>query len=126
MTEALAGKHILIVEDEYFIASDLKRALEQGSAVVLGPTGDLVRGIALANQEALDGAILDVNLDGDMSFAIADRLGDRDIPYIFLTGYDKWALPEQHRDAPRVSKPFAIRAVLDCLELVIGKPVLAS
>ena len=48
MMGSLAGKHVLIVEDEYFVASDLKRALEKEDAVVVGPAGDLDKGLSLA------------------------------------------------------------------------------
>ena len=60
MTDALAGKRILLVEDEYFIASDLKRALQKAGAHVLGPVGVLDAGLALAEQP-VDAAVLDPN-----------------------------------------------------------------
>ena len=75
MTEAaLAGKRILVVEDEYFIASDLKRALAAVGATPVGPAGDPARGQALLDQGPVDGALLDVNLEGATSYPVADRL----------------------------------------------------
>lgn len=115
MNDQLAGKRILVVEDEYFIASDLKRALQKAGAVVVGPVGDLDQGLGLLDGGALDAAVLDVNLEGAHSYAIADRLGAMAVPYLFLTGYDGWALPETYRSAPRIAKPFSMRAVLDCV-----------
>jgi DNA-binding NarL/FixJ family response regulator len=121
MAHDLAGKRILIVEDEYFIASDLARALEQAESVVVGPVGGLAQGVALARSEALDAAILDVNLEGAMSYAIADALRVRAIPFMFLTGYDDWALPEGYRHAPRVAKPCPTSVVMTCLHSMLAK-----
>ena len=119
-TGRLAGKTILVVEDEYFIASDLKRALEKEDATVVGPAGNIGKGLSLLGEEPIDAAILDVNLEGTTSYPIADRLGEQSVPYVFLTGYDGWALPDAYRDAPRVAKPFSMRAVLACVEQLVG------
>lgn len=112
MTEALMGKRILIIEDEYLIASDLKRALTSAGAVVVGPAGTLETALSLAEQD-LDLALLDVNLDGDRSYSVANRLRHRSVPFAFLTGYDDWALPPAYRDVPRFGKPFTIAQLID-------------
>lgn len=121
MAVNLAGKRILVVEDEYFIASDIKRALVKAEATVVGPVGHLGEGLALLGGEPLDGAILDVNLEGATSYPIADKLAERDVPYLFLTGYDGWSLPERYRAAPRIAKPFQIGAVLKTIEGLMTK-----
>ena len=115
MTGALTGKRVLIVEDEYFIAADLKRALKQQGAEVVGPVGNLSAGFDLADTP-LDAAVLDVNLEEALSYPIADRLRARRVPYLFLTGYDGWSLPATYRDDARLAKPFAIHAVMEMLE----------
>lgn len=116
----LAGKRILVVEDEYFIASDLKRALVNEGVVVIGPVGDVTRALSLMNDEALDAAVLDVNLEGSNSYPIADVLMRHSVPYIFLTGYDGWSLPEQYRATPRVAKPFSMPIVLSAIEQLLA------
>lgn len=115
----LRGKRILVVEDEYFLAADLHRALERQGAVALGPVGELGEGLALAEDGAIDAALLDVNLEGARSYAIADRLAERAVPFLFVTGYDPWALPPAYRDAPRVAKPFTAEQVLGRLERLV-------
>jgi DNA-binding response OmpR family regulator len=100
----------MVVEDEYFIASDLKRQLAGEGAEVVGPVATLEAGLRLAD-EPLDAAVLDVNLEEDLSYPIAERLRARDVPFLLLTGYDAWSLPPEYRSAPRLAKPFAPGAV---------------
>ena len=111
----MTGKRILVVEDEYFIAQDLRKALVEAETTVIGPVGNVNDALSLLRDEPVDVAILDVNLAGTQSFPVADALRERSVPYMFLTGYDEWALPEEHRQAPRTNKPFATSEVLRCL-----------
>ena len=62
--------------------------LESNGCTVVGPVGRIADGLRLAEQEALDGAILDVNLNGERCFPIAHALRQRGVPFVFLTGYD--------------------------------------
>ncbi|HKY81619.1 MAG TPA: response regulator [Sphingobium sp.] len=114
MEQKLAGKRILVVEDEYFIASDLTRALATEGAIVVGPVGDVARGLRLA-ENSLDAAILDVNLEGTMSYPIAERLAEESVPYMFLTGYDDWSLPAAYKESPRLAKPFSTPYLIDAV-----------
>ncbi|MBY9063262.1 response regulator [Sphingomonas yunnanensis] len=120
MPGRLAGKRILVVEDEYFIASDLRRALDAEQAVVVGPVSSLAAGLELAEREGIAAALLDVNLEGDSSLAIADRLAARGIRFVFVTGYDAWALPDAYRHVPRIAKPFAVSTVLAALDQLLA------
>ncbi len=122
MTGSLAGKRVLIVEDEYLIAHDLKRALNALDAEVVGPVANMSAAFALAGDTTLDAAVLDINLCGAMSYPVADRLVQGGIPHVFVTGYDDWAMPEGYRATPRVSKPFATGAVTDWVERLCAPP----
>lgn len=108
----LEGRRILIVEDEYLIAADLKRALTDRGAEVIGPVGDVVNGLALAQHGRLDAAVLDINLEGDSSFPIADVLAEGGVPFVFLTGYDAWSLPDGYADRPAMAKPYQTATVV--------------
>lgn len=119
MADQLAGKRILVVEDEYLIATDLSRALQKEEAVVVGPVGDLEKGLSLLATEEVDAAVLDVNLAGTPSYPIADKLREKSIPYMFLTGYDGWALPDAYRSARCVPKPSSMYAVLHCVRQLV-------
>lgn len=120
MTGVLAGKRVLIVEDEYFIATDIKRTLKREGAEIVGPVGNLESGLSLADED-LDAAILDVNLEEASSYPIAERLRDRRVPYLFLTGYDAWALPAEHRDTARLAKPFPPQSVVTMVEALVSE-----
>lgn len=119
MVVTLNGKHILVVEDEYYIASDLKRALLREGAIVLGPFNTVATGLVAASDELIDAALIDVNLERATSFPIADMLGARGVPYMFLTGYDGATLPDGYRARPRLAKPFTMEVVLDSLRDLI-------
>lgn len=122
MAGRLAGRRILVVEDEYFIASDMKQALLAEDAIVVGPVGRLDRGLALATHEAVDAAVLDVNLGQTTTYPIADRLKELGAPWVFVTGYDEWSMPSPYRGTPRLAKPFTMAHVIDTVvTLVAGK-----
>ena len=121
MAGDLQGKRILVIEDEYFIAADLKRALAEQGAIVIGPAGDLQQGVALVNNEQIDAAVLDVNLEGAKSYPIAEQLARQSVPYLLLTGYDCWSLPEDYKTVPRLPKPFQMNAVLEAVSGLLGK-----
>ena len=81
--QSICGRRILVVEDEVFIAEDLKRILEENGAVVLGPSMTVAGAMKLATSELLDAAILDVGLRGEDVTAVAAVLASRAIPFVF-------------------------------------------
>ncbi|WP_210528746.1 response regulator [Rubellimicrobium arenae] len=100
------GKHVLVVEDEYMLADDLRRDLEEAGARVLGPVASLEQAFSALNDGiTIDAAVLDINLGGEMVFPLAEALRGRGVPFVFVTGYDAWALPGQFRDVPCCDKP---------------------
>jgi DNA-binding response OmpR family regulator len=102
----LLGCRVLVVEDEYLLADDLREALAEAGAEVLGPVGSVEDAIALiAGEPSIDAAVLDINLRGDMIFPVADALRERAVPFAFATGYDREAIPERFADAPCIEKP---------------------
>lgn len=103
---------ILVVEDEYFLASDLAEAIGATGATVVGPTGRLNDARELARDQAIDIAVLDVNLRGEMVFDLLDELIGRDVPIILATGYGRAGLPERYRTCHLVEKPYKIPALL--------------
>jgi len=109
---SLQGLRVLVVEDDYFIASEICTALRREGAAIIGPAPDLETGLATIRRELLDCAILDINLHGQLAFQIAAELRTRGIPSIFATGYDDSVIPENLADALRLEKPIDLTALL--------------
>jgi DNA-binding response OmpR family regulator len=112
----LAGRAILIVEDEYFVMKRLTRALEDAGATVVGPVASVSAALALTlDGTPLDAAVLDVNLLGEMVFPVADALAARGVPYAFATGYDPDVIPARHAGIPLLRKPVDPAAIVAAL-----------
>jgi DNA-binding response OmpR family regulator len=115
---SLDGKRVLVLEDEAFVALDLKQLLSDAGAAVVGPTSTLLEAQAAVRQQPIDAAVLDVNLNGEFSYTFADTLSARGVPLMLLTGYDAWSLPAAVRKFPRIAKPFDPRDVVAMVRLL--------
>jgi len=112
----LEGTKVLVVEDNLLLAEVTKILLEDRGCQVVGPAGWLQNGLELARAESLDGAVLDINLHGEMSFAIAEVLHARGVPFVFVTGYeDRSIVPMAYRSAPRLDKPVADERLIEAM-----------
>ncbi len=109
------SRRVLVVEDEYIIAADLADALADLAIEVVGPAGNAAQALALIAAERLDGAILDINLNGEEAYPVADALIARHVPVVFATGYDRSAIRPPYEDIPRCEKPVEGRRVVDLL-----------
>jgi CheY-like chemotaxis protein len=118
---ALRGRRVLIVEDEYLIASELALELEKLGAEVIGPASSVREALRLVENEALDGAVLDINLRGERAYPIADALAARAVPFVFATGYDATSLPAAYEDLPRCEKPVNACTLAGMLARQVGR-----
>lgn len=119
----LAGRRVLIVEDRYLIAAELADDVARMGCTVVGPAPDVASGARLAQEQDVQMALLDVNLDGEMVFPLAESLAERGVPFIFLSGYDGESLPSRWRDRPQLAKPVRASALRDELEKLAGSRV---
>ncbi len=119
MTRLLAGKRVLIVEDHTIIAMDLAHELAAQEAKVIGPVGTLEGALKAIKNTDLDGVILDLNLRGRAAFAVADALADRNVPFVFATGY-VYDIPARHANVPRLEKPTAANVICRALEAAMS------
>lgn len=111
-SSSFRGRRVLVVEDEYILAEDLREELERAGAVILGPVPTVAEALELLRiGPAPDVAVLDINLQGEMAWPVADRLRDMDVPFIFATGYEAEAIPRAYADVPRAEKPVAVRGL---------------
>jgi two-component sensor histidine kinase/CheY-like chemotaxis protein len=113
---SLAGKHLLMVEDEFLVGMMAKTILEGLGARVSGPHARLADGIAAARSERFDGALLDFNLAGELAEPLADLLIARGVPFVFLTGYQRDSIDRRYANVPLLQKPVEA----DALEQVLG------
>ncbi|RWX81149.1 response regulator [Neorhizobium lilium] len=107
------GRQVLVVEDEMTIVLAIEEALLALGAQVVGPASRVDVAIQLASEVSLDAAILDVNIRGGNSYAVADILAERGIPFVFCSGYSDWAIEERHRDRPRLTKPYSLNELTE-------------
>ncbi|MFH5773344.1 response regulator [Paracoccus sp. NGMCC 1.201697] len=118
-TDVVAGRRILVVEDEALVAMDLRAGLEEAGASVVRIARTLPDAIAAAAGEEIDLALLDGNLGGKPVDEVASILTRRAIPFCFVSGYGREHLPRGFADNPVLAKPFAaetlIRTVRDIL-----------
>ena len=110
-----SGLRILLVEDDVMVALLIEDMLAELGHEIVGPATRLGKATELAQHEALDAAILDVNINGQEVYPVAELLAARSIPFIFCTGYGRGSLREPYRDRPALQKPFRQR---DLQELV--------
>jgi DNA-binding response OmpR family regulator len=117
----MSTKRILLVEDEALIALYTEETLTDAGYEVVGPADRLETALKLAADEALDAAVLDVNLDGVAVWPVATLLQERGIPFLFLSGFGGGlSAPANCSDVPCVSKPFKDDVLLDTLAGVCG------
>lgn len=110
-----AGCRVLIVEDEWFLASDLQTALKSVGADVVALVGDLADARAQVAHGGFDVGVIDINLRGHDAFGIADELQRQGKPFLFFTGYSADLIPSRFADVNRVEKPFDSRALAQCV-----------
>ena len=112
---SLRDKNVLIVEDEYLIAMDLENTLREQGAHVVGPAASVDEALELLAHAHVDCAVLDVNLQGERIYAVADSLRVAGIPYVFATGYAPSTIAPGYEDVPCLTKPFDPEVVTSML-----------
>jgi two-component sensor histidine kinase/DNA-binding response OmpR family regulator len=113
-------RQILVVEDEALVGMLTSELVSDMGLVVLGPCASLGAAMTLARSHHIDGAILDVNLDGEPVFPLARLLADRAVPMIFLTGYDKSAVERGFEMFPMLQKPVPAGELSKALTSILG------
>ena len=116
----LIGRRVLIIEDEYYLADDIVRALTALGARIVGPYGDLDEATDVVDRDvAIDAAIVDINLRNEMVFPLARVLRSRKVPIVFTTGYDKSSIEPEFHDVRILDKPLDINAMTRELAIMI-------
>lgn len=103
----------------------LEDMLQELGHVVVGVTPRVNEALEAVGRETFDVAILDVHLNGQSVFPVAEALSARGIPFVFATGYGERGLPEKYRDRPILQKPFAKDDLERMLNAMPVKPAAA-
>jgi DNA-binding response OmpR family regulator len=124
ISSQLSGKSVLMVEDEYLIADALCSAFEMEDVHVVGPFPNVASAMKALDEGAkADAAILDVNLNGERVFPLADRLMADNVPIVLTTGYDSDAIPRDYAHLERLQKPVHLNELLGCLNGLLTRSV---
>jgi CheY-like chemotaxis protein len=107
----LRGKHILIVGDGSLAAENTQREIEKHGAHIMGPVRSVDLAMDLLHGTVFDAAILDLNLEGEEIYPLADALSERQIPFVFATGDERAAMARKYRGFILCDKPTALAAI---------------
>lgn len=113
---ALDGRCVLIVEDQYLVADEMRRMIAGMGADVLGPVARSNAALQLLNETAVDFALLDINLGDQNAYPVAAELLRRKVPFLFATGCEPWVIPEAFQAVPRLDKPLTPRTLADAVQ----------
>src|SRR5664279_1404543 len=120
MNSPISGRRVLVVEDEMIVAWLLEDMLAELGCLVVGPVANVNQALTKIEAESIDVAVLDVNLNGEMSYPIADALAARGVPFVFVTGYDKDRMLDGYRTFPVLQKPFHRAELTDTLAKLLA------
>lgn len=101
----LSAMRVLVVEDEFYQAEHLKQILIAAGANFVRLSGQIEDATREAKKQAYSFVLVDVNVQGERSFPIADHLLMTGVPFGFVTGYERSALPPRFADSPYWRKP---------------------
>ena len=107
----LKGLRLLVVEDEALISLLIEDLVTSFGCVLAGTASNVNDALKLIETVPIDGALIDVNLGGQLAAPISQALSDRHIPLIFVTGYEVTPLG----GFPVVNKPFEASQLRDAI-----------
>jgi DNA-binding response OmpR family regulator len=114
--EPLRGRRVLVAEDEAATSLMIEGALKGAGYIVIGPVATASAALDLIEREAIDCAILDIELADGKAGPVAEALVKRGIRFVLATGYDANMTDVRRLNAPVVSKAFDLNELLDAVE----------
>jgi CheY-like chemotaxis protein len=115
----LSGLRVLVVEDEMMLLLMIEGMLGDMGCESLSAAATVKQALALVEAQTFDVAMLDLNLNGDRAYPIADALAARRVPFLFATGYGTEGVIEGYRDHPVLRKPYRFHDLVSTLERLI-------
>ncbi|WP_192641355.1 response regulator [Bosea sp. OAE506] len=116
----LTGLRMLVVEDEMMLLMMIESMLEEIGCQSISVAATVKQALLLIETETFDLAMLDLNLNGDRSYPVADALAEQAVPFMFSTGYSADGMLEPYRNSLILKKPYSFEALAGALEKLIG------
>lgn len=113
---------VLVVEDEFLVATMIEECLLGLGYEVAGIKPSLADALAAVDENGFDLAMLDMNLAGTSSTPVAEALAERGIPFMFMTGYGAAGVPDEFHDRQIMQKPFRLSDLQVALKKTAGAP----
>ncbi|WP_428662214.1 response regulator [Reyranella sp.] len=111
---------VLIVEDDDLLGIAIGLCVEDAGYEVAGLARSVEAALETLDRETVDAALLDINLQGELVFPVANALAERGVPFVFVTAHPPRDIPEKHRHRPVVPKPYYDAAICAALESVLS------
>jgi len=121
MAQPLKNMRILVVEDDYLVATAIADELTSRGAMVIGPVATVDDALEAVVTAEADMAVLDIRLRQELVFPLADYLAERGIPYLFQSGCDD--VPLRYARAPRWIKPYLPTALASSLSALVAPSI---
>jgi CheY-like chemotaxis protein len=110
---------VLIVEDDVLLGTAIGLCVQDAGYEVAGLARSVEAALETLSHETVDAALLDVNLQGELVYPVANALAERGVPFVFVTAHPPRDIPEKHRHRPVVPKPYYDAAICAALESVL-------
>lgn len=118
----LGGERVLLVEDSLIIALDAEDVFDRLGAELVTTASTVAGALEAVRESQPTLAMLDINLGDGTSYAVADRLAELGVPFLFASGYGEQAqLPENHRARAVLQKPYTLENVARALEPLVQR-----
>lgn len=126
----LTDKRVLVVEDEMLVLMGLEDMLADLGCSAVTRAANVNQALGLIERQRFDLATLDLNLDGQESYPVAQALDEHGVPFAFSTGYGKHGVGGGYGDRPVLDKPFSRTQLAGILKALIAddgvQPALAT
>jgi CheY-like chemotaxis protein len=116
--DSLAGRRILLVEDEAIVSMILEDMLVELGCEIVGPASRLDQALDMLDSESFEAVVLDLNLNGVPTYPVADALAERGVPFLFSTGYNN--LKNGNTNLPTLHKPYGTDQLGAKLNAILG------
>lgn len=120
---SLLPSRVLLVEDDVLNSMLIEESLILAGHQIVGPASTVSRALSLLDNEEIDAAIVDLQLNDEVSWDIGKKLDDLSIPWMFTTGHTLDTIDEDFSHVPVLVKPFTVRSLIECTEIILLKNV---